>query len=129
MDENRIRILIADDHPQVRSALRLLLQETLDVIIVGEADGLEQALELIGVKKPDLVLLDWPSPDGAAALTKLRAAVPDLTVIALSGSPEARREALAAGADAFFSRGDPPERLINSVNSCRHTLELKGDKK
>lgn len=125
MDQNRIRILIADGHPQVRSALRLLLQETLDVIVVGEADDLEQTVELIGVEKPDLVLLDWTllAPDDPVALTRLRATVPDLTVIALSGSPEARREALAAGADAFFGRGDPPERLINSVNSCRHNQQ------
>jgi DNA-binding NarL/FixJ family response regulator len=122
MDENRIRILIADDHPQVRSALRLLLQETLDVIIVGEADDVKKTLELVSVEEPDLVLLDWDllAPDGAAALSKLRTALSDLAVIALSGSPEARQEALAAGVDAFFSRGDPPERLVNSVNSCCH---------
>jgi DNA-binding NarL/FixJ family response regulator len=122
MDKNRKRILIADSHSQVRSALRLLLQETLDVIVVGEADDLQQTLELVDVEKPDLVLLDWNllASDGAVALSELRVAVPNLTVIALSGNPEARREALAAGADAFFSRGDPPERLINSVNNCRH---------
>jgi DNA-binding NarL/FixJ family response regulator len=98
------------------------LEETLDVIVVGEADDLEHALGLISVEKPDLILLDWNllASDGAVALTGLRVVAPNLTVIALSGNPEARREALAAGADAFFSRGDPPERLINSVNSCRH---------
>ena len=120
MDESRIRVLIADDHPQVRSALRLLLQEELDVIVVGEASDLEQALELVGVEEPDLVLLDWEllAQDGATALTGLRTAIPELAVIALSGSPEARREALAAGADAFVSKGDPPERLVTSVNNC-----------
>ena len=46
MDENRKRVLIVDDQPQVRSALRLLLREELDVTIVGEASDLEQALEL-----------------------------------------------------------------------------------
>jgi DNA-binding NarL/FixJ family response regulator len=120
MDENRIRVLIADDHPQVRSALRLLLQEELDAIVVGEASDLEQALELAGMEEPDLMLLDWEllAQDGATALTGLRTALPGLAVIALSGSPGARREALAAGADAFVSKRDPPERLITSVNNC-----------
>ena len=122
MDENRMRVLIADDHPQVRSALRLLLQEELDVIVVGEANDLEQTLELVSVEEPDLVLLDWGllAQDGTNALIGLRTALPGLVVIALSGSPEARREALAAGADAFVSKGDPPEWLVNSVNSCCH---------
>jgi DNA-binding NarL/FixJ family response regulator len=120
MGENRIRVLIADDHPRVRSALRLLLQEELDAIVVGEASNLEQAMELAGVKEPDLVLLDWEllAQDGANALTGLRTALPGLAVIALSGRPGARRKALAAGADAFVSKGDPPERLLTSVHNC-----------
>jgi DNA-binding NarL/FixJ family response regulator len=130
VNENGIRILIADDHPHVRSALRLLLQETLGVIVVGEANDLEQALELVRMKQPDLALLDWEllAPDSAAALTGLRTAHPNLAVIALSGHPGVRQQALRAGADAFFSRGDPPERLVSTVNSC-HRSESKGDKK
>jgi len=120
MGENRIRVLIADNHPQVRSALRLLLQEELDVIVVGEASDLEQALELADLEEPDLMLLDWEllAQDGATALTGLRTTFPGLAVIALSGRPRARREALAAGADAFVSKGDPPERLLTSVHNC-----------
>ncbi len=122
MDENRKRVLIVDDQPQVRSALRLLLREELDVTIVGEASDLERALELVSVEQPDLVLLDWelPTQGGAVALAGLRTARPGLTVIALSGRPEARRAALAARADAFVSKGDPPENLLLSVGGyCR----------
>ena len=120
MSKNKARVLIVDDQPQVRSALRLLLREELGVTVVGEAGDLEQALELACVKQPDLVLLDWelPTQDGATALVGLRAAYPGLAVIALSSRPEARQLALAAGADAFVSKGDPPERLVVSVANC-----------
>ena len=115
-----MRVLIADDQPQVRSALRLLLQVKFGAATVSEAGDLEQALELVGAEQPDLVLLDWelPARSGANPLTELRTVHPGLAVIALSGRPEARRAALVAGVDAFISKGDPPERLLASVESC-----------
>ena len=120
-NKNRLRVLIADDQPQVRSALRLFLQQRLRVSRIDEASNLEQALELIGMNYPDLVLLDWElaGQSGAAALAGLRTASPDSTVIALSGRPEARQAALAAGADGFVSKGEPPEWLMDSVGKHR----------
>jgi DNA-binding NarL/FixJ family response regulator len=114
------RILIADDRPQVRSALRLLLMRQPGLTVVGEADDTEQALELATGQRPDLVLLDWelPAQGGAATLAELRRVRPGMAVIALSGRPEARRAALAAGADAFVSKGEPPEYLMASVGEC-----------
>ena len=116
-----MRVLIADDQPQVRSALRLLLEQEVGVMVVGEADNAEQALELTKEQRPDLVLLDWelPGHNDASALAELRAAWPGLVVIALSGRPEARQAALAAGVDAFVSKGYPPERLLAVVDECR----------
>jgi DNA-binding NarL/FixJ family response regulator len=116
------RILIADDQPQVRSALRVLLMQEPDLVVVGEAVDTGQALELAAGQRPDLVLLDWELPDqgGAAALAGLREVHPGLAVIALSGKPEAQRAALAAGVDAFVSKGKPPEYLMASVDKCRH---------
>lgn len=92
-----------DDQPQVRSALRLLLQVKLGAATVGETGDLEQALELVGVEQPDLVLLDWelPAQGGGAALSELRTVCPGLAVIALSSKPEARRDALAVGVDSM----------------------------
>ena len=80
-------ILIADDRPQVRSALRLLLMRQPGLTVVGEADDTEQALELATGQRPDLVLLDWelPAQGGAAALAGLRRVSPRVAVIALSG--------------------------------------------
>jgi CheY-like chemotaxis protein len=65
--------------------------------------------------------LDWQLPGLAAdhLLTTLREACPGLYVIALSGRPEARRAALAAGADAFVYKCDPPERLLAAIGDCQ----------
>lgn len=124
-----MRVLIADDQPQVRSALRLLLKQEPGVAVVGEAENVEEALELATARRPDLVLLDWELPGLRAAdlskkaklglLPALRARCPRVKVVALSGRPEARQAALAAGADVFVSKGDPPERLLAAVDVCR----------
>jgi len=121
MGDKAMRVLIADDRPEVRSAMRLLLRQQPGVTVVGEAVDTEQALKVAAGQRFDLVLLDWelPGQDRAPALVRLRAARPGLVVVALSGRPEARREALGAGADLFVSKGDPPERLLAAVDECK----------
>jgi DNA-binding NarL/FixJ family response regulator len=116
-----MRVLLADDQPKVRSALRLLLGQQPDLEVVGEAAEAESLLVQVKELCPDLVLLDWELPGFAAddLLPALREICPRVTVIALSGRPEARRAALAAGADAFVSKGDPPERLLAAVRGMR----------
>ena len=120
----KMRVLIADDQPHVRSALLLLLRQEPDVTVVGEADDTEQALELVAGQQPDLVLLDWelPGRGGIATLARLQAARPGLLVIALSGRPEARRAALAAGVDVFVSKGEPPDQLLAAVEGCKQVV-------
>ena len=110
-------ILIADDQPQVRHALRLLLEQELAPETVGEAAEAEMLLAQIAASCPELVLLDWGLPGMAAEdlLIALRQTCAALTIIVLSGQPEAEEKALAAGADAFVSKADPPERLLAAM--------------
>jgi DNA-binding NarL/FixJ family response regulator len=117
---NVMRVLIADDEPRVRSALRLLLRQHPGVAVAGEANSVERALELTVRQRPDLVLLDWElsGRNGTATLERLRAVRRDLMVIALSGRPEARQTALDAGVDAFVSKGDPPELLVATLQKA-----------
>jgi len=119
VDGKIMRVLIADDEPRVRSALRLLLRYYPGVAVAGEADNVERALELVARHRPDLLLLDWEllGRNSATVLERLRASRQGLAVIALSGRPEARRAALAAGVDAFVSKGDPPERLLATLQT------------
>jgi DNA-binding NarL/FixJ family response regulator len=116
-----MRVLIADDQLKVRSALKLLLEQDPEVSVVGEAMEAEDLLAQVRGACADLVLLDWELPGLRAVnplLSTLRVLCPRLSVIVLSGRPEARRAALAAGADAFVSKGDPPERLLAAVIGC-----------
>lgn len=110
-------ILIADDQPRVRHALRLLLEQELAPEAVDEAAEAKTLLAQVAASCPDLVLLDWGLPGMAAPdlLIALRQTRTALTIIVLSGQPEAEEKALAAGADAFVSKADPPERLLAAI--------------
>jgi chemotaxis response regulator CheB len=107
-----VRILIADDDPHVRSALRLLLENEPHISIVGEAATGEMLVEQAVASCCDVVLLDWDLPGlPAGYLAGLRAVCPDCRVVALSGRPEHGREARLAGVH-FASKGDTPECLL-----------------
>ena len=138
MGVRHMRVLLADDQSKVRSALRLVLEQQPGIHILGEAVDTTGLLDWMKAACPDLVLLDWELPGleadnpstgspprvlavaGQGLLPTLRELCPRLAVIALSGRPEACRAALDAGADAFVSKGDPPERLLAAVNDCCH---------
>ena len=108
-----MRAIIADDQIAIRRALRLLLEEVPAAQVVGEATDLDALGDLFTSASPDLVLLDWELPPGnaASAVAGLRGQFPQVRFIVLSTSPEAADDALAAGADAFVSKGDAPEGL------------------
>jgi DNA-binding NarL/FixJ family response regulator len=116
----QMRVLLADDQTKVRSALRLLLEQEPEMSVVGEAADAEDLLAQAEATQPDLVLLDWELPSLRTDdwLSILRTLCPHLKVIALSGRPEARQAALDAGAEAFVSKGDPPERLLAAMDDC-----------
>jgi DNA-binding response OmpR family regulator len=85
-----------------------------------EAANAEALLIQTEATRPDLILLDWELPGLAAvgSLSALRRMRPTLSVIALSGRARVRRAALAAGADAFVSKTDLPERLLAAIDDC-----------
>jgi DNA-binding NarL/FixJ family response regulator len=118
-ESRQMRILLADEQTRVRSALQILLQQEPGVKIVGEASETKELLAQVQATRPNLVLLDWGLPDLATigSLPFLQTACPDLAVIVLSGRPEARLEALAAGADDFVSKFDPPARLLAAIQA------------
>jgi DNA-binding NarL/FixJ family response regulator len=115
-----MRILLADTQPKVRFALRVLLEQQLGWEVVGEAATAEGLLAGADNVCPDLVLLDWDlaGPSATALTLALRNGCPGVVVIGLSGRPGMRREVLAAGADDFVSKGDPPEHLLAAIARC-----------
>lgn len=111
-----MRILVADHQPRVRFALRTLLGQRPGLEVVGEATTAGETLALAGTARPDLILLHWRlnemTDDIFPALDR---ACPGVRIIVLSARPEARREALAAGADAFVCKTDQPEVLLAAI--------------
>lgn len=110
------RVLLADGDADVRRALALLLHTALGLQIVGEAADLT-GLSARGHAEADLLLVEWASiaPAAPQLLAQLRQLNRRLRVIVLSTRPEVRADALAAGADAFLSKVDPPERVLATV--------------
>ena len=121
-----MRILLADAQAKVRFALRVLLERQSGIEVVGEAASVEELLARTAASCPDVVLLDWnvAGPVAAGLLLALRCDCPNLGVIVLSGRPEARAAALAAGADAFVSKGYPPEHLMAAIQRCCRSTEM-----
>jgi DNA-binding response OmpR family regulator len=120
MEDRVMHILIADDQPHVRSALRLLLTQKAGVSEVDEAASMQHVRSATSAKQPDLILLDWKlvGQTAASQIAHLRSLRAGLVVIALSGRPEAQHMSLTAGADAFISKGDPPEQLLALLGEC-----------
>ncbi len=114
-----MRVLLADERQKVRSAVRLLLEQQPDIEVLGEAVDATGLRDWVSAAAPDVVLLDWELPGGEVGelVSDIRQRCPSIKVVALSGLPEAKKEALRAGADAFVSKGDPPERLLEAIRN------------
>ncbi|MCB9079168.1 MAG: response regulator transcription factor [Anaerolineaceae bacterium] len=118
-----MRVILADDKSQVRDALHILLDQELDMLVVGEASDAESLMAQTQTSLPDLVLVDWELPGFSQtdSLSSLKVTCPNLQVIALSDWPGGQRQALSAGADAFVSKVDSPDRLLDAL----HAMDTK----
>jgi DNA-binding NarL/FixJ family response regulator len=114
------RVYIADSQPEERSALRLLLLD-IKMEVVGEAVDWSTTLAQAPLNRPEMLLVDWDLlPDApTVALEELRKACPAALVIVLISHLDARHQAaLSAGADAFISKGETPERVAERLRSA-----------
>lgn len=113
-----MRILLIDDHPIMRSACRLLLQERADAAILEASTGAEGE-RLSAAENPDLVILDLNLPDGSGldVLRRLRAADPARRVVVFSmyENPSLVSRAMKAGANGYVTKSDDPEALVAAI--------------
>jgi DNA-binding NarL/FixJ family response regulator len=121
LDEHgvKLRVLLAEAHAEVRSALELLVEQELHMRIVDEVAAASSLLRCTGDTQPDLILLDWDLPGlpRSTCIADLRDCCPSARIVALSGKPEARQSCLAAGADAFADEGLSPTCLLDTLRS------------
>ncbi|MDP3046242.1 MAG: response regulator transcription factor [Chloroflexota bacterium] len=132
MDENRqdsdqrnIRILIADDRPQVRESLQALLETEDGLLVVGHARDGREAVNLCATLAPGVVLMDLEMPglDGLAATRCLRsrANCPAIVILTIHADPWWQDQASRAGASAFVSKTDHPARIIQAIRQAAAT--------
>jgi DNA-binding NarL/FixJ family response regulator len=113
-----MRILLADAQPNVRYALHVLLANRPELNLAGDATDAYELISRLRADDPDMLILDWllPGLAEAGSIAALRDIRPDLIIIALSGRPELGHTAINAGANAFVSKIDPPERLLTAID-------------
>jgi DNA-binding NarL/FixJ family response regulator len=121
------RVYLADALTDERSALRLILLD-LNMEIAGEAADWATTLAQAPISRTDILLVDWsllPNLPGAA-LEELREACPAALVIVLISHLDARQQAaLSAGADAFISKGETPERVAEHLRTLAAIVPIK----
>ena len=114
-----IRILLSDHHVLFRKGLRTLLSLQPDFEVVDEASNGAEAIDLAIRHQPEIVLIDleMPALDGIAVTYRLREAVPDCQVIALTRSDDDENvfEGLRAGAVGYLLKDVDPERLFDAI--------------
>src|SRR5580704_1532111 len=116
-DERRLRVFLVDDHAVFRSGVRAELGDA--VVLVGEADEVDAAVELISERVPDVVLLDvhLPGGGGQVVLRGVHARHPDIRFLALSVSdaPEDVIAVIRAGARGYITKTISGPELLQAV--------------
>ncbi len=117
------RVLLADDHPMIRTALEVLLRDT-DYDIVGTAGSGEAALAEIDRLRPDILLLDLQMPGGSGmdVLRRVRSAKQPLKIILLTAAIDdgALLEAKALKVHGIVLKNSDPAFLLDCLDSVRH---------
>jgi DNA-binding NarL/FixJ family response regulator len=120
-----IRVLIADDHPQIRLALRHVLETEGDFEVVGEAENGATAVEMAARTRPNLVVLDYRMPhlNGLEAARRILERFPDVALIMMSGDddPVIASEAVDAGVSTYVSKTGRPDELVSAMRRAATT--------
>lgn len=118
-------MLIADDHPVVRTGLREMLQDRVQFVVVGEAGDGADAVAQARALRPDAIVMDVSMPrlDGIEATRRIHREFPSIQIFGLSTQdatthPHPIEE---AGAVGYFTKGADTQRLIDRLLAVRPT--------
>lgn len=128
MENPKVRILIADDHPVIREGLSAMLSNVEGFEVVGEAKDGQEVLDLALRLKPDVVLMDlrMPGMDGVQAMRLIHAQCESVRFIILTvyDNDEYIFEGIRAGASAYLLKDVSREELINAIREVHSGQSL-----
>lgn len=120
--KNRIKVLIADDHPLVRHGIKTFLETHDDIYIVGEAENGREAIEICEKHLPDVVLMDvrMPGLNGIEATNHILKKRPNIKVIILTSfiDKELIENSLKAGASSYLLKNESGERIVRVIRDA-----------
>ena len=120
--DERIRVMIVDDHSIVRVGLKQVLEQSGEFEVVGQAADGEEAVRVAAEVSPDVVVMDviMPRKDGVEACREIMESAPETRVVMLTASTEvdAIVEAVAAGATGYLQKETDRERLLSTVRDA-----------
>jgi DNA-binding NarL/FixJ family response regulator len=121
----KIRVIIADDDELVRKMVGAMIDDAADLELVGVGEDADQALELAAEHNPDVAVLDLNMPGGggfggAGAAARIKAAFPDIRVLALTASDdmETKMKLANMGADGYIVKGASREQILNAISGA-----------
>lgn len=114
-----IRVLVADDHPLLRSGLKHVLSQEPDLLLAGEAEDSEQVLARLAEPGWDVVILDitMPGRGGLECLREIRRLRPEVPVLILSMHPEEQFavRAIKAGASGYLNKTNAANEVVSAI--------------
>jgi NarL family two-component system response regulator LiaR len=124
----KTRIMLADDHPLLRQALRDVLEKQRDFEVIAEAGDGEEAVKLATELEPDVVIMDMSMPklNGLEATKQIKASRPAIAVLVLTVHSDSEHilSVLRAGASGYLTKSVYGEEVIHAVRSlvCGETV-------
>jgi DNA-binding NarL/FixJ family response regulator len=119
----RARVLLVDDHPIFRAAVRAVLDTAADIEVAGEAGSAEDAVRVVGALAPGIVLMDlrMPGLGGIEGILAIKETAPGTRVLAFSAAddPALVRRAFGAGADGYLPKTAGDADLRRAIRAVR----------
>jgi len=119
MSDERLTVVIADDHAVVRSGLRLLLEAEAHLEVVAEAGDVPTTGRMVRAHRPRILVLDLNMPGGSSleAIPQLRESTPETAIVVLTmqDDPAFARQALQAGALGFVLKEAADDELLEAI--------------